>query len=75
MANLGLLICLGFGFFFPEEDYNPALKNNKKNLLAKEADIADGMWRFFNFFPVLMNLLMLLLFCMFIKGESIMFAI
>lgn len=33
------------------------------------------MWRFFNFFPVFMNLLMLFNFFCFIKGESIMFSL
>lgn len=66
---------MGMGQLFPEADYNPALIDDPKNLAAKAADKKDVMWRFFNFFPVFINLLMLFNFFCFIKGESIMFAL
>lgn len=45
------------------------------NLKSFEADQADSFWRFALFFPVILNVIMLVNFLFGINAESIMFAI
>jgi len=67
-----MLVCsLGIGL--PFRDYNPNLARIGENKLAYEADVADVFWRFFYFFPVIINLIMLFIFLVFIENDSIMY--
>ena len=38
---VGYMLCLGLGLGLPSEDYNPALKDDPKNLAAQQADKDD----------------------------------
>ena len=55
-------------------DYNPALGlKNAANKLAYDADVKDEFWRFILFVPVIVNCIMLTVFFLFIRTNSIMF--
>lgn len=69
----GFMLVLGFGLLLPSGDYNPSLQDDPKNLQAKQANIDDEMWRFVYSFPVIINCINLICFCLFIKEDSVMF--
>ena len=69
----GYMLTCVFGVGFPEDDYNPALPRTGKNLQAYDADVANEFWRFMLAFPIFMNLIMLTVFFVSIRTDSIMF--
>jgi len=67
------LTCI-VGLGLPASDYNPALGlKNAANKLAYDADVKDEFWRFILFVPVIVNCIMLTVFFLFIRTDSIMF--
>lgn len=69
----GYMLTCVFGVGFPEGDYNPDLPRTGQNLEAYEANVDNEFWRFMLAFPIFMNLIMLSVFFVSIRTDSIMF--
>lgn len=73
LMTFGYMLTCAFGIGLPERDYNPELAKIGENKKAYDAMVADVFWRFIYFFPIMMNVIMLSVFAVFIKTDSIMF--
>ena len=71
-VGAGLMLCFGLGLGLPQVDYNPELPKTGKNLEAFNAYTNDKFWRYLLAFPVLINVLALIMFTIFIRKDSIM---
>ena len=69
------MICMSFGIFLPQGDYNPSIAFGAsiENDFARQANIDDQMWRVLYAIPLILNFYMLFIFIVFIKEDSIMF--
>ena len=66
------MLCFGLGLGLPKSDYSPELPHEGKNKEAFQAHANDKFWRVLLVFPVVINVLMLLMFLIFIRKDSIM---
>jgi len=72
MSGYSLTCFVGLGL--PSGDYNPALGlKNQQNYDSYEKDVKDNFWRFILFIPVIINVIMLSVFFLAIRADSIMF--
>lgn len=72
MSGYSLTCFVGLGL--PSGDYNPALGlKNQQNYDSYEKDVKDSFWRFILFIPVIINVIMLSVFFLAIRADSIMF--
>ena len=72
MMSVGYVVVLGLGLFLPVEDYDPSLKT-KENNLAEQANKQDIFWRWIYLVPCMINIYMLIVFCVFIREDSVIF--